>query len=135
MKLQQRAIADASAMIGAEFGWPVRLRDPGGSETFFNAVINDVAQAIDPQTGVPVAGRTISATFSMADLQNVLVEGDEFSFAVLTRDPVQVSDTELKPWLVSFKDTLGHDLTFKIKEVLPDRTLGLLVCLLDFYKP
>ena len=77
----------------------------------------------DPETGQAVSGRTASATIRIALLSS---EGLGI--------PQGVADGAVKPWLVQFDDINGVPYTFKVKESIPDRAIGAVSCILEFYK-
>lgn len=124
MGLRAIAAADLRTIVENldDFGWPVIVEKPGGLSAALVGLSTDIAQTIDPQTGQAVSGRTASVTFAMASL-----------LAAFSELPRGVS--EGAPWVVVFLDIAGAAHTFKVLEALPDRALGCVVCLLEFYKP
>lgn len=128
MGLREQAAADARAIVGdtaTGFGWPVTVRNPDGVEAELSGLTNDIHQTIDPDTGMPVSGRVASVVLSLADLGSIEDLGI----------PVGISDGARKPWIVMWTDLQGVDQTFKVRETRPDRSAGLIVCLLEKYKP
>ena len=108
------------------FGWPITLTTPNGSESTFTGFSDDIAQAIDPDTGQAVSGRLASVA-----LRNALI----FQELPGKGLPRGIADTGSKPWLVTFDDINGASYTFKVSESNPDRAIGLTVCILELYTP
>ncbi len=106
------------------FGTVITITDPD----FLSATVigrsNDISFAIDPNTGVAVSGRTATIAIDMKELT-------EKGFSSL---PVQQTDKAKKPWLVEWTDQLGEAHVFIVLEGNPDRTLGIVLCTLQFYK-
>ena len=126
MGLRQQAAADLKAILedsAAGFGWPVTVTDPTGARLDMVGFTNDVNLTIDPSTGISVAGRSISVALAIASL---LAGGLDI--------PRAVADSASKPWLVEFEDAQGQLLRFKIADTNPDRALGIVVCMLEFWK-
>ena len=106
------------------FGWPITVTDPAGTSAALIGSSTDIMQGIDPDTGVMVTGRIASVALRLSSL------------AVAGLDiPVGISNKALKPWLIQFDDINGVSYTFKVSESRPDRALGLVVCVLELYKP
>jgi hypothetical protein len=105
-----------------DFGWVITVTDPAGTSAALLGLSNDIAQAIDPETGMLVSGRSASVSIPM---QSIATAG-------LGR-PAGISDPDSRPWLVTFDDILGAELTFKVSQSSPDRGLGNIVCLLETY--
>lgn len=125
MNLRQLACQDAVAILedgSYGFGWPIVVRNPDGDTFALTGFSNDIGQAIDPDTGQTVSGRQASIALPIARL--------EASGLDIPRD---IPDTDLKPWIIFFDDILGHSQAFKVIETLPDRSIGIVVCLLEFY--
>jgi len=105
------------------FGWPITVTDPSGLVGHLTGFSTDISLMIDPETGQAVSGRTASATIRIASLTSK-------GLGV----PQGVSDGAVKPWLVQFDDINGVPYTFKVKESIPDRAIGCVSCILEFYK-
>ncbi len=97
---------------------------PDGTTAEFRANTQDISHAIDPQTGMLVSGRTCSVALSLFDLQ------------AANMAPIAVTDNKAsKPWVVRFLETVSQaEHVFKVKETKPDRTIGALILILEFYK-
>lgn len=104
----------------AGFSWPLHLRNPEGADLALCGFSNDVEQTIDRDTGLPIVGREAHVTIAMRD---VLDFGE----------PQGINNATRKPWVVIFDDILGRSQTFKVKQALPDRALGVIVCFLETY--
>lgn len=129
MSLRTLAENDLAIMMedaNCSFGWSVVLTDPSGFASVepLTALTQDIAVDIDPDTGVAVSGRTASATFRISTLTT----------AGYTGLPVGIADGALKPWVVTFNDINGASFTYKVAESLPDRTVGVVVTLLELYE-
>ena len=125
MSLRELAKADNKAILNDDvcgFGWPIYITSPGGIRKKFTGYGDDIAQIIDPETGTPVSGRLVSATLHIQDIIDV-------GFDI----PHGVANQHQKPWLASFSSIVGEILEFKIRESAPDRMLGQVVFILEFY--
>lgn len=122
MSLRALAESDLSFILEdgvCGFGWPIVLTDPDGLSQNLTGFSDDISQIIDPDTGQAVSGRLASVALRISSL-NAL--------------PVGISDSSLKPWLVTFDDINGNSFTFKVSQSNPDRALGVVTCLLELYK-
>ncbi len=125
MNLRQIAEQDLGAILedGAMgFGWPIQVTDPSGLSLPFTGFSDDISQIIDPDTGTAVSGRLISVALRISSLT-----------AVGLALPVGIADSASKPWVIAFDDISGNPFTFKVAQSNPDRTLGLVTCLLELY--
>ncbi len=103
--------------------WPVTIKSPGDMEVPLFGFTNDIFQAIDRETGQIISGRNASVSLRI----------DSITAAGLTL-PYGVASAAGKPWRVTFDDIHGTAYTFKIAETMPDRTIGVIVCLLEAYR-
>lgn len=101
------------------FGWPIGLTSPSGALTQLVGYSTDIGQAIDPDTGMAIAGRTAEVTLRISSLPGEI--------------PTNESDTTKKPWLVSFESVNGVSSTFKVIDTMPDHVLGVVVLALGEY--
>jgi hypothetical protein len=125
MNLRETAHADIRSILSdGVFGaaWEVSLTDPDGTTDTVNGYTNDISLVIDPDTGVPVSGRSAVVSWSIADLAAA-------GFGI----PRAVADKAVKPWRVSLVDITGVLHVFKISKSDPDRTLGIVTCTLEAY--
>jgi hypothetical protein len=122
--LREQAEADLGFMLEDTegFGWPITITNPAGAEQELTGLSTDVALAIDPETGQAVLGRTASVALRMSTLESGLGV------------PVGISEKGSKPWRVTFDDIGGTAHTFKVTEVRPDRTVGVVTCQLQVYQ-
>ena len=125
--LRDTAKADAKSILNDGvhgFGWPITVTDPEGTVGNLTGFSNDVAEVIDPDTGVAVSGRIASIALV---IQDIIDEG-------LAGLPKNIADKTKKPWIVEFDDINGNPFTFKVQHSNPDRTLGIITCVLEFYE-
>lgn len=117
------AAADIQAILNAD-GCVITLQAPDGRVAELRGMQRDIAHAVDPETGKTVSARTISVAVSMRDL------------ALVNMEPSRELDAATKkPWVVTFAETVGcQPQTFVVAESIPDRTLGCLVLILEFYE-
>ena len=123
MSLWETATADNAQFLQdteGGFARPVTLQNPAGQTASLNALCNDIANTIDPETGAVVSARYATVTFSWAAL----------SKAGLGR-PVAI--TSGRPWRVSFRGADGELKTFMVNDV-PSDDLGTVTCRLKLLK-
>lgn len=129
MSLRLQAETDLGYILEGDSGgfrWPISVTDPSGlTAPALFGFSNDVALAIDPDTGQTVSGRIASVALRISSLQA----------AGFTTLPIGIHDSAVKPWIVVFDDINGSPYTFKIREGDPDRALGLVTCVLEQYTP
>lgn len=106
------------------FGWSITVTNPAGASAPLTGFSNDISQVVDPDTGQLVSGRSASVALRTSSLA---AKG----FVI----PYGVADQSSKPWLVAFDDINGNPYTFKVRQADPDRTLGLVVAILEAYTP
>ena len=126
MGIRVTAKADVKAILNDGvhgFGWPITITDPDGTEIDLTGFSNDVAEVIDPDTGVAVSGRIASVALVISDITDAGLDL-----------PEDISDATKKPWLVEFDDINGNSFTFKVQQSNPDRALGIITCVLEFYE-
>lgn len=123
MSLREIASRDLLAITTDEvggFGWPITLIDPAGIESPAVGFSNDIGQAIEPETGMVISGRTAS----------VAIHVDELPVGTRPRGIKQQGET---PWRVRFADIEGKEITFKVTASDPDASIGLYVLHLGAY--
>jgi hypothetical protein len=124
--LREIAAADLKSIVedsAGGFGWLIKVTDPDTLEASLVGFSNDVSQTIDPDTGQAVSGRIASVALAIASLT-----------AAGLGLPRGISDKTSKPWIVMFNDIGGTAHTFKVRESMPDRALGIVVCTLEAYR-
>ena len=127
MGLRETAEADLAIVLEDDvtgFGWPITITDPTGKEASLVGSSGDIAQAIDPDTGQAVSGRLATVTLRTSSL----------IAAGFTDLPEGIADILSKPWLITFDDINGNSFTFKVQQSNPDRTLGVVKCILELYE-
>ena len=105
------------------FGYSITVTDPAGLVAPVLGYSGDIGLVIDPNTGQAVSGRAAHATINI----NTLIT------AGFTSLPRGIEDPSSKPWIMTFEDLNGHSITFKVSESQPDRTLGVVTCMLELY--
>ena len=126
MSLRQLAESDLGLILEdgvTGFGWPITVTDPDGASANLTGFGNDISQLIDPDTGQAVSGRLISVALRLSSL-----------YAASLGIPRGIADSGVKPWLMSFEDINGNPATYKVQQSNPDRALGIVTCLLEFYE-
>lgn len=106
------------------FGSDITITDPDLLTAVIVGRTNDISFAIDPNTGEAVSGRTATIAIDINELEK----------AGFTSLPAAQSDKTKKPWIIEFDDQQGNNYVFTVKEANPDRTLGIVLCTLQFYE-
>ena len=131
MNLREQARADLSFTLKDDvngFGRAVVLIDPAGNEVELIGQTGDIGLVIDPDTGTAVSGRTAHIAIGIDDINTAISEGQISGF------PRGINDESQKPWLCRFDDLEGATYRFKLVNTFPDRTLGILTCLIGAYR-
>lgn len=126
MNLRQQAETDLQFILedsASGFGWSITVTDPNGLSSPLTGSSNDISQVVDPETGQVVSGRSASVALRATSLF-------EAGFNSL---PVGIADRNSKPWIIQFDDINGNSHTFKVIQSNPDRTLGIVTCILETY--
>ena len=126
MGLRERALADTRAILNDRqcgSGYPVTVTPPTGAAVPLVGWTNDIGLLVDPDTGQAVSGRSIVVTLSLVDLQ-----------AANLSIPENVPDLDRNPWVLSFTDLVGGDLTTCVTESAPDRILGFVNLTVEHYR-
>ena len=127
MSLRITAEADLGVILEdavTGFGWPITVTDPAEKVESLVGFSGDIAQAIDPDTGQAVSGRLAAVTLRISSL----------IAAGFTDLPRAIASASSKPWLITFDDINGNSFTFKVQQSNPDRTLGVVKCILELYE-
>jgi len=125
MGLREQAEADLGLILEDKdrgFGYDITLTDPAGTVRALTGFSDDIAQIIDPDTGIAVSGRLASVALRTS---SIISAGLEL--------PRGIADAGIKPWLVQFNDINGNPFTFKVSQSNPDRALGLVTLMLELY--
>lgn len=126
MGLRQQAAADLQAILedaAGGFGWPVTVTDPSGLTAALTGLTTDVGYFIDPDTGQAVIGRKASVALRISALTTAGMGM-----------PRGIADETAKPWVIAFADINGTVFTWKVTQAFPDRTLGVVVLILESYE-
>ena len=126
MGLRQQAERDARAFLNdkaAGFGWEISVTNPAGTEAVLVGYSDDISQAIDPETGLFVTGRTVSVALGIADLT-----------ASGVGIPEAIPNAASRPFVVEFDDLEGNPQKFKVARSVPDRGIGVVLLYLEVYE-
>lgn len=124
MGLRETAESDLATTledVDAGFGFAFTLTDPAGNSVPLTGSYNDIAQVVDPNTGMVVSDRIITI---VPRISSIYAAG-------LTELPRGIADSGSAPWIVTATDRYGSVYTFKIRQADPDHTLGIIVCFLE----
>ena len=124
--LRTLAEADLATVLEDDaggFGWPIKITDPEGNEGNLKGSAGDIGRLIDPDTGTALSGRFAGFTLRISSLTTAGLGL-----------PKGISDETKRPWLIEFDDVNGSPHTFKVVESDPDRTLGVVTCILEWWK-
>lgn len=124
--LRDLAEADLGFILEDQYGfrWPIAVTNPDGLRVpGLFGFSNDIAQVIDPETGTAVSGRSASVA-----IRTGLLADNNLGI------PRGISDSSKKPWVVEFDDINGGAHKFKVSESMPDRSIGVVVCMLEAYE-
>ena len=123
MGLWEIAAADNARILqdaDGGFARPVTLQSTTGQTASLNAVCNDIANTIDPETGAVVSARYATVTFAKPALVKAGIG-------------IPVAVTSGRPWRVSFRGADGELKTFMINDV-PTDDLGVVTCKLKLLR-
>lgn len=126
MNLRTLAEADLAVVLEDDaggFGWPIKVTDPEGNEGNLKGSAGDIGRLIDPDTGTAISGRFAGFTLRISSLTTAGLDL-----------PRGISDENKRPWLIEFDDINGNPHIFKVVESDPDRTLGVVTCILELWK-
>jgi hypothetical protein len=126
VNLRTLAESDLAAVLEDDvygFGWPISVTNPAGVvASGLVGSSQDISQIIDPDTGQAVSGRLATVVLRISSLSAVGI-------------PAYIADEAGKPWVIIFDDINGNAHAFKVAESNPDRTIGVVVCILEAYLP
>lgn len=89
---------------------------PNGSTQALDGTYTDVSLGINPETGLPIIGRKISISAHLPDFT--------------TYNPADTAGN----WKVSFVNNIGETITGYLKNIMPDRTLGMVTATVEKLK-
>ncbi len=118
--LRAQVERDLSTTLEGDWGVPVTVTNPDGRTRELDGASGDIGALIDPSTGIPVAGRTAHITLRLSSLKAA-------GFAI----PQAV--TRGLPWRFGFEDRAGDDHEFSVRHSMPDRSLGLVTCVVEHW--
>lgn len=123
MSLADIAAADARKILNAD-GCVITLQSPDGRFAELKGNSQDIGHQVSTETGMFISGRTCTVVVHLADL------------AAVNMAPKGESDAGgKKPWVVKYVETVSRaEHTFKVTSTEPDRTIGALKLILEFYK-
>lgn len=124
-----RALAEADLGVILEdsatgFGFSITVTSPDGTSETLTGFSDDISQIIDVDTGQVVSGRLASVALRISTI-NTKFPGEGL--------PRNIADASRKPWVIEFDDINGNPGRFKVSESMPDRALGMLICILEIY--
>jgi len=124
MGLRQQARRDVQRILSDVdgFAWSIVVTNPDGRSACVRGFSTDVADLIDPETGMGISGRQAEVSLPLAPLRKA-------GFDL----PAHIASEDSKPWTMRFDDIEGTSHTFKVMRTAPDRTVGLVLCYLEAY--
>lgn len=127
MGLREQAEADLGMIIEDRsfgWGWDIILTDPDGKSEPMVGLSQDIALAVDPDTGMLVSGRTATIALRISTLR---AKG-------FAENPKGVPDKNKRPWVVKFNDINGVPCVFKVIRSNPDAMIGCITAVLETYQ-
>lgn len=127
MNLRMLAEADLGKILenkATGFGWDITLTNPEGKTELLTGFSQDIALAVDPDSGVLVSGRTASIALRIG-----LLRAKGF-----TENPRNIPEESKKPWVVGFRDINDVPCLFKVVGSNPDRMIGCITLQLETYR-
>ncbi len=103
------------------FGRAIRVKTPAGVVLELTGLTRDISDAIDPDTGVNITTRQASAAIRISAFGAHGI-------------PQNVPENDKRPWSVTFSDADGNPQTYRVIESKPDRTIGIVVLILEILK-
>lgn len=121
--LRAQAERDLATTLEGDWGVSVLVTDPNGKAETLQAQTGDIGVLIDPDTGIPVAGRRAHVALRLSSLK---AKGFE-------ELPKGTASPDEMPWRFKFDDLTGGSHEFAVRHSWPDRTLGVVVCLVEHW--
>ena len=118
MDLLSQARKDTQTITQGEFSTDITLDDGAGNLTTVKGLATKHHLGVDPDTGAAINAKNTHISIS----EQVLI--DE-GYPVRTNDEVAMKGRK-----VNYTDSAGVDAQYRIDEVWPDETLGLIVMIL-----
>jgi hypothetical protein len=110
--------------VDGGFAMAITVRDPLGQEAEVTGISADIGSVIDLNTGQLVSGRAAHVTVSLQTLRDAGIAGI----------PQGEADSMRAPWLFLLLDIMGGQHVFKVKQAMPDLTLGVVRCSLEIFR-
>lgn len=123
--LRAQAEADLSTTLEGAWGRSVTVIDPDGKTADLQAQTGDIGALIDPDTGIVVSGRRAHVAIRLASL---LAAG-------FVGTPQAIARGDGMPWRFRFEDLADEPYEFAIRHSFPDRSLGVLTCIVEHWTP
>lgn len=127
MNLRETAERDLELILEDDvngFNWPILVEDPDGNTAELIGNSGDIGMSIDPNTGLAVSGRIAHVALRISSIVS----------AGLSGLPRGQADKTKKPWKFTFNDLGSNSYVFIVRQAMPDRTLGLITCVVEAYK-
>lgn len=115
MNLVQQAESDLEFTLEDEengFGVALTFYDSFGKSVEINCQTTDISYFIDPETGQGVSSRTVEISGRITTFENNSI-------------------TPAKGDIVRYYDTAGNELKSSIKQIMPDRKIGIYKIILE----
>ena len=116
--LQAKSVSDSQKIHNNQLGTggfaiDMTFTDPGNPETSqtIKCLYNDTSLAVNPETGLVVIGSKVAISFHQSDLS------------------IWDGLTDLQRWKVEFINGAGQDITAELFNIIPDRSLGDVLCI------
>lgn len=118
MDLLSQARQDTQTITQGEFSTDITLDDGAGNLTTVKGLATKHHLGVDPDTGAAINAKNTHISIS----EQVLIDAGY---------PVRINDeVAMKGRKVNYTDSAGVDALYRINEVWPDETLGLIVMIL-----
>jgi hypothetical protein len=124
MPLRDTQLDDLSEIMNdpESGGVPCTITSPSGEIETFNGFHGDIAEAIDPTTGLFISSRQVHVSVIISEL-----------IAAGFGDIRGEENEDATPWLVTVVDGNGREATFKVAETKPSNSMGLMPLTLELY--
>lgn len=123
MGLRELAEADLDTTLEGDEGVDFIVTDPAGATATMRGLSWDIGMMIDANTGQATSGRQAHVTIRIASLT-----------AAGMAIPVNISETDRKPWIFDILSVNGEATRCKAIESRPDRTLGVVTVALERFR-
>lgn len=124
MGLRDQAELDLKTTLEGEWSVSITVTDPDGKVATLKGQSGDIGALIDPDTGIPIAGRTAHVALRRSSLA-----------AAGLGIPQVIASPESMPWRFRFDGFAGESNEFIVRHSFPDRTLKIITCIVEHWKP